>query len=68
MIPDIDKKSKYQKSNYVSDPRFQAPDTMQLRTSDKFTPYGHLGMVHGSTLNMFIKHQHRKHFHMVERV
>jgi hypothetical protein len=68
MIQDVDKKSNCLKLNCVADPRFQAPHNGQRYTSERFTPYGHLGMTHGSTLNTFIKHQHRKRFHMVERV
>ena len=68
MIQDIDKKSNCLKLNYVADLSVQAQDDTQRHTSERFTPHGHLGMAHGTTLNTFVKRQHRKHFHLVERV
>jgi hypothetical protein len=68
MIQDIDKKSNCVISKHVAGWRFQAQDDTHRHTSETFTRDGHLGMAHGSTLNTFVKHQDRKHFHLVERV
>jgi hypothetical protein len=68
MIQDIDKKSNWLKLTFVTDLWFQAQDDSQRHTSERCTPHGYLGMAHGSTLNTFVKRQHRKRFHLVERV
>jgi hypothetical protein len=68
IIQDIDKKSNHMKSKTVARPGFGAQDDRKRRTTERYTWHVQPGLTRPSMMNMFVKHQDRKRFRLVESV